>query len=170
MDSHGLRDIEDAFAAQWVSNPWAGEMVKGHAIVLAELGLVEFDGKQIRDPAALTGTLERSRRAEHIVRRLAFIRAVFGHLGLATVVLYRGTAFTGPVRERRNDSFVSTTFSLEVALSLFDDRDDAATGILIRQPVPHTRLFMSYLETEQMNRQYAEAEAVLLGDSTNRFF
>jgi hypothetical protein len=29
---------------------------------------------------------------------------------------------------------------------------------------------MTYLETEQMNQQYAEAEAVLLGDSSGDLF
>ena len=40
MTEKGLWDIEEAFAEQYVRNPNSGELVKGHAIVLAELGLV----------------------------------------------------------------------------------------------------------------------------------
>ncbi len=170
MKSHGLWDIEDSFASRWVSNPYAGEMVKAHSIVLARLGLVPFDGKQLRDPDRLSGTMDESRRADHILHRLAFVREAFERLGHGTLILYRGTAFRGCRRRREKGSFVSATFSLEVAMSMFDDRDGTSTGLLIRQPVPCTRLFMSYLETEQMNRQYSEAEAVLLNDSTRSLF
>ena len=55
-------------------------------------------------------------------------------------------------------------------MSLFNDRNPESTGVLVRQSVPVERLFMSYLETEQMNRQYTEAEAVLLNDFSNEFF
>jgi hypothetical protein len=170
MASYGLSEIEEALAKQWVSNPYAGEMVKGHGIVLAELGLVAFDGRQLRDPLTLVGDMDKSRRADHIVRRLAFVREAFQRLGHPTVVLYRGSAFPGLPRERARDSLVSATFSLEVAMSLFDDRDPKSTGVLVRQSVPVARLFMSYLETEQMNRQYMEAEAILLNDFSNELF
>ena len=170
MTSHDLWATEDALATQWVSNPYSGEMVKGHAIVLAGLGLVEFDGRRLRDPGTLAGPMNESRRSDHIVRRLAFIREVFERLDRATVLLYRGAAFPGPPQKRAPDSLVSATFSLDVAMSLFDERNPETTGVLVRQSVPVTRLFMSYLETEQMNRQYAEAEAVLLNDPSNELF
>ena len=38
--SPDFNPIEEAFAEQYVRNPNSGELVKGHAIVLAELGLV----------------------------------------------------------------------------------------------------------------------------------
>ena len=49
MTEESLWDIEEMFAEQYVRNPNSGELVKGHAIVLAELGLVAFEGKQVRD-------------------------------------------------------------------------------------------------------------------------
>lgn len=170
MAAQGLWELEDAFARQWVSNPYAGEMVKGHSIVLAELGLVPFDGRQIRDPSTFLGNLDKARRAQHIIHRLAFVREVLARLGHEVVVLYRGTAFTRPLRQRAKGSLTAATFSLAVAMSLFNDRDPKSAGQLVRQPVPCTRLFMSYLETDQMNRQYSEAEAVLLSDGSNELF
>jgi len=67
-------------------------------------------------------------------------------------------------------TFISATFSLEVAMSHFNDRDSTSAGILLRQSLPIDRLFMSFVETAQMNRHYKEAEAVLLYDDANRIF
>ncbi len=170
MESLELSDIEAAFATQRVSNPYSGEIVKGHAVVLAELGLVPFDGKLVRDAGTFAAPWDKSRRADHIVHRLSFVRELFDRLSLATVPLYRGMSFAGAAGERTADSFVSSTFSLEVATALFDDGDVRSNGVLLRQATPIRRLFMTYLETEQMNQQYAEAEAVLLGDSSGDLF
>jgi hypothetical protein len=61
------------------------------------------------------------------------------------------------------------TLSAEVS-SWIDSGDERATGVLYRQCVPIERLFMTYYETEQMNRSFAEAEAVLLYDEDNVAF
>jgi hypothetical protein len=170
MTSLGLWDLEDGFATSHVSNPYAGEMVKGHSVVLAELGLVPFEGRRIRDSATFSEPFTQRRRAEHIVHRLALLRELFDRLGRSTVVLYRGLAFSGPARERTRDSFTSATFNREVATELFEDRGASDNGLLIRQSVPTTRLFMTYLETEQLNRRYSESEAILLSDAANDLF
>jgi hypothetical protein len=44
MEAADLWDLEDAFAERYVRNPRSGELVKGHRIVIAELGLVAYDG------------------------------------------------------------------------------------------------------------------------------
>lgn len=170
MKSEGLWDIEEAFADQFVSNPNSGEIVKGHRIVLAELGLVAFEGKLVRDPGTFEGMWNKQQREDHILHRLAFVREIFTHQGHATVILYRGSSFDGQPQHRRNPGFLSTTFSLEVATSLFSGRDHSNTGILKRQPVSIERVFMSYLETAQMNQQFKEAEAILLFDPENAIF
>ena len=41
---------------------------------------------------------------------------------------------------------------------------DAEVALLVRQRVPVSRLFMTFLETAAMNDRYREAEAVLIGD------
>jgi len=55
-------------------------------------------------------------------------------------------------------------------MSHFAGRDPTNTGVLLRQSVPVERIFMSFLETVQMNRQFKEAEAILLYDEGNKVF
>ena len=162
--------MEDAFASQFVSNPYSGELVKGHRIVLAELGMVSYEGKVTRDPELFDGDWSRERRADHILVRRAFVQAVFRHLGEDHVLLYRGISLPGRLRLPENLTFVSATFSLAVARAHFDSGGEGATGVLYRQQVPIERLFMTYYETEQMNRSFAEAEAVLLHEEGNLAF
>jgi hypothetical protein len=171
MTEVGLWDMEAAFAEQYVRNAESGELVKGHAIVLAEpLGLVPFHGKQVRDPELFAGSWSKDRRAGHILHRLAFVRALFHRLGLSSAVLYRGWSSGGVLQSSRQRSFVSATFSCDIAMSHFNDRDPTSTGVLQRQSVPVERLFMTCLETAHMNRQFKEAEAVLLGGGEDAVF
>jgi len=170
MTRRELWDIEDAFARQFVSNPFSGELVKGHRIVMAEIGLVAFEGKVIRDPAIFDGPWNRDRRAEHILARLGFVRAVFMQLGRDRVRLYRGVSTEEQLRPPANETFVSTTFSRDVAMSHFESGSPMATRALYRQSVPVERLFMTYYETAPMNDKFKEAEAVLLYDVGNSTF
>jgi hypothetical protein len=56
---------------------------------------------------------------------------------------------------------ISATFSRTVAQSHFDGtRSEAAA--LLRSRLPADRLLLTFLETAAMNRQFPEAEAVLL--------
>jgi hypothetical protein len=170
IKAEDLWDIEEAFADQYVSNPNSGELVKGHSIVLAELGFVSFEGKRVRNPNLFTGRWSKQRRADHILYRLAFVRELFEQIGQASVILYRGLSYERQPRARRSGSFISSTFNLDVAMSHFTSRDPSSTGVLLRQSVPIERIFMSFLETAQMNQRYKEAEAVLLYDSENNVF
>jgi hypothetical protein len=171
MRETGLWDIEVAFAEQYVRNADSGELVKGHAIVLAEpLGLVPFHGRQVRDPDLFSGSWSKDRRAGHILHRLAFVRELFSRLGYSSVVLYRGWSSRGVLQSSRRRSFVSATFSRDIAMSHFNERDPTSTGVLQRQSVSADRLFMTFLETAHMNRQFQEAEAVLLGGGEDAVF
>jgi hypothetical protein len=170
MDERGAGDIEAAFAAQYVRGPHAGEIVKGHRIVLAELGCVPYEGKVVRDPATFAGDWRRDRRSAHILARLAFMRALFRRLGLPRVALYRGMAVRGGLEAPRNGTFISATFSRQVAESHFAAASSDDIAILLRQSVPIERLFMTYHETAAMNERYLEAEAVLLWEPGNFAF
>jgi hypothetical protein len=170
MTAQNLWALEKAFATQYVSNPNSGELIKGHRIVLAELGLVAFEGKQVREPDLFGGAWSKERRADHILHRLAFVRELFEQLGQSSVVLYRGFSAEGQPETQKNNSFISSTFSLDVAMSHFTGRDPTNTGVLLRQSVPVERIFMTFLETVQMNRQFKEAEAILLYDEGNKVF
>jgi hypothetical protein len=170
MTEWSLWEMEEAFARQFVSNPYSGELVKGHRIVLAELGMVSYEGKVTRDTGLFDGNWSRERRADHILVRRAFVQSVFRHLDQDHVLLYRGMSCPDRSRLPENLTFVSATFSLAVAKHHFDSGDEVSTGILYRQCVPIERLFMTYYETEQMNRTFAEAEAVLLYDEDSAAF
>lgn len=170
MEARGVHDLEEAFAARYVSNPYSGELVKGHRIVMAELGLVPYEDTIPRDPGLFDGPWSKERRTEHILGRLAFLRALLPSAGRSTVTLYRGLPFEGMPEPPRNHTFVSASFDFEVARSCFAPREMTETGTLIRQVVPVERLFMTYLETAQMNRQFLEAEAVLLYEAGNPLF
>ena len=166
----GFADIEAAFSRQWVSNPASGELVKGHRIVLAELGLVPYRGDAVRDRRLFDPPWDRARRAEHLLERLGFVRALFRTLGIDHVVLYRGLACDGGLAPPRNESFVAASFSFDVARSCMGETDPSRVGVLLRQVVPIERLFMTYWETAALNEPFQEAEAVLLWDEGNPIF
>ncbi len=170
MRARDLWDLESGFASALVTNPGAGEVVKVHAMALAELGLASFHGKVVRDPKSLEPPWTLERRRQHILTRLAFVRETFAMLGLGPPVLYRAVSTEGALEQRRPQTFVSATFSFEVAMSLFGPAWEGRSAAIFRQPVPVERLFMTYLETAAMNRQFHEAEAVLLEDPENPAF
>ncbi len=167
MRSRDLLEIETAFATRFVRNPNSGELVKGHRIVLAELGLCPFEGRAVRDPTLFDGAWSHERRQDHIVARMAFVRELLTRAGHDELVLFRGMATEGVVRPAHNLSFLSSTPSREVAESFCKG---GRTAILIRHTVPVRRVFMTYLETLEMNRMYKEVEVVLLFEPGSRAF
>ena len=170
MTELGLAELEQTFANRFVSNASSGEVVKGHAIVLARLGLCPYDGKIQRDPTLFAGDWSEERRAEHILARLAFVGELFAAEGVEAVTLYRGLASDVPLRPPKHPSFVSATFDRRVAEAHFAGAATTIAAALYRQVVAVERLFMTYRETRAMNRQFCESEGVLLGDPGSPLF
>ncbi len=170
MAERGVLDVENAFAERFVSNASSGELVKGHAMVLARLGLCPYDGGIQRSPDLFAAEWSEERRAEHIVARLAFVRELFALEGVEHVTLYRGLASGTPLRPSRPQSFVSATFDRRVAEAHFAGGATTLAAALYRQSVPVERLFMTYRETSAMNRRFRESEAVLIGNPNSPFF
>jgi hypothetical protein len=166
----GLTDLEAGFAACYVSNPSSGELVKGHEIVIARLGLVPYHGKVVRDPRLFDGEWSEDRRAEHVIARLGFVRAMLRAGGHDRVWLYRGLTAEGPLSVPPARTFVSTTFDRAVAESIAGRGPATVVSVLIGQLVPVDRVFMTFIETAELNRVYHEAEAILLADRPNRAF
>lgn len=164
LGERGLLELERAFAERYVSNPGAGELVKGHAIVLAELGLAPYAGKVVRDPGLFDGDWSKERRAAHLLARLAFVSELFRAAGHETVTVWRGLSSERALEPPGPRTFVSATFSREVAESHFAGNERTVAAVLERHVVPVERLFMTYVETEEMNRRFLEAEAVLIGE------
>ncbi|MBV8733613.1 MAG: hypothetical protein JO120_02410 [Solirubrobacterales bacterium] len=170
MAARGLADLDELFTAAFVSNPRSGEFVKGHAIVLAELGLSPYRGQVVRNPTVFAGSTSKSRRAEHLIARLAFAQELWASLGYESVVLYRGMAAEGPLRALAPSSFLSATFSREVATEHFEGGPATKSAALWRQDVPVSRLVMTFLETRGMSSRFKEAEAVLLAEPRTGVF
>lgn len=171
LDRAGVSDTEEAFARAYASNPHAGEVVRGHEVVLARLGLVSYDGRGLRDPASLSGPWSEERRAAHVRARLAFVRAMFELAHFDRVTLYRGYAAERPRREAPPErSFISATFDRSVAMAHFEGNERTSVAALYRQRVPVSRLVMTYLETAALNHPYQEAEAVLLRAESDEVF
>ena len=170
MAERQVYDIEDAFSRRFVSHPGAGEVVKGHRIVLAEMGLVPYDGKVVREPATFEHPWDAATRRRHLEARLGFVRALFTRLGHTHLRLYRGMSMTKPIEPSRNQTFVSWTFARAVAESLFDTSRVGARRMLQAQDVTIDRVIMTYVETPAMNDRFHEAEAVLLVDQHDPLF
>jgi hypothetical protein len=170
LADRGLEELERRFTATFVSNPRSGEVVKGHAIVLAELGLCPYQGEIPRDPDLFGGGWSRSLRAEHLLWRLAFTQELLLGLGANDLELYRASASDRPLRTPQPSSFVSATFSRTVAEAHFAGGPSTRAAVLFRQALPIDRVLMSFLETEAMNERFQEAEAVLICDPGNYAF
>jgi hypothetical protein len=170
LADRGLTDLEATFTAQYASNPSSGELVKGHEIVIARLGLVPYHGRVVRDPHLFAGGWSEGRRGEHVVARLGFVRAMLRAAGHDRVWLYRGLAADGPLEAPPARTFVSTTFDRAVAESIAGRGPATVVSVLIAQLVPVDRVFMTFIETTELNRVYREAEAILLAEPGNRAF
>jgi hypothetical protein len=174
LGERDLADLDAEFAAVYVSNPHSGEVTKGHAIVLAELGLCPFTGTVVRDAALFDGRWSKHRRAEHLLSRMGFVQALFATsptgAPAAQPSVFRAFNATTPLPPPRPASFVSASFSLDVAMAHFRAGPPDSAAVLYRQPLPLDRLLMTFVETPAMSRHYREAEAVLIGDPTNHAF
>ena len=168
IERAGLAQLEQSFAETYVSNPHSGEIVKGHSIVIAEMGLCPYSGRIVRDDRLFDGDGTKERREAHVVLRLAFMQELLSQLDTPTLELYRGIAVDGPLEPQRPASLVAATFSRDVAMSHFESPTEVA--VLLRRQVPVSRLFMTFLETVAMNERYHEAEAVLIGAPGNLAF
>lgn len=161
LAANGLAALEEDLLGPLVSNPRSGEAVKGHAIVLAELGLCPYRGRVVRDPDLFAGDGSKENRAEHLLWRMALTQELWRQID--HVLLYRGAATDSTLDLSKPASFVSATFSQNVAESHFEGGPATKAAVLIRSPLPLDRLFMSFVETELMNSRFKEAEALLIG-------
>lgn len=170
LSAVGVIELDRLFADTYASNPRSGELIKGHAIALAELGLCPYHDRVVRDPHLFREPWTQQRRADHVIARLAFVHELWSTWGDESVTLYRGAAVDGPFPARKPASLVSATFSRNVATDHFDGGPATHTAVLWRQRVPINRLFMTFLETPAMNERFNEAEAILIGDPHNHAF
>lgn len=166
MKLKGLFDIEKKTAETMVLNPKSGEWIKGMEIMLGEMGLVSYRGKIPRTKDIFTGLGSKNKRYEYIINRLAFIRAYFNLLNIKEIVIYRGMSSENDWSKIPR-TLLSCTLSYDVAkdFSNFNKESKYRNSYIIKMTCPVKKLFMTYLETEELNKQYKEAEAIILYDS-----
>jgi hypothetical protein len=172
----GLEENEARFAADYACKFHYSENVKAQRIVMAEMGLVPYEGTIVREEREHEGRFSRVRRREHILRRMGYVRALYRELGFESVLVYRGIHCVALPARPRNRTFVSSTTNLAVAESLAcfrepvnDNKPGYRVGVLMSQQVPLERVFMTYMETAQMNNPYKESEVVLLYGTDDAF-
>jgi hypothetical protein len=170
MDAQGLAEQERLTAETYVLNPSSGEWLKGMQIVLAEMGLKDFNGKVVRSSSIFEGPGEKELRRRYLFSRLSFVRAVFHLLGRREVVLFRGMSAEGTWRGGAEKFFSSWTFSKRVAeaFTSFDSDGPIGHSYLVKRTFPVEKLFMTHIETDAMNGRYQEAEAVVIHDDGDR--
>ena len=170
MDDSDLGDIERKTAEIVVLNPFSGEWVKGMEIVLAKLGLCEYWGKAPRTEDIFFGRGDEKIRKDYLLHRQAFLRAFFSAIDMKEVVLYKGMSTEGEWRESEPKTFTSWTFSLEVAKSFSNEafNENFKQGYILKRTFPVRKLFMTCIETEAMNKQYLEAEALVMHEQSDR--
>jgi hypothetical protein len=155
-----LAGLEQELLGPLISNPRSGEMVKGHAVVLADLGLCPYRGRVVRDPHLFDGSKSREARRDHILWRMALTQEIWANAQEPTV--YRVVSSDHGI-EPGSPSLVSGTFSEAVAESHIGGGTTRRHSKLITRSLPLHRLFMTFLETEAMNEPYREAEALFVG-------
>jgi hypothetical protein len=171
--SIGMEEIERRTADSMVLNPNSGEWIKGMAIVLAEMSLVPYRANIPRTRDIFEGLGRKENRRNYFIHRLAFVRAYFHLLGMKEVTLYRGMCTEWEWGTRPSSrTFVSFTFSIKVAGSHcdFKGNSDKKHSYLLKRTFAVEDLFMTSLETDAMNRQYKEAEALVLYREEDRTF
>jgi hypothetical protein len=173
MESIDLKEVDIYTTKNQVLNPFSGDWIKAVQISLAEMGFKNYHGKSIRSEKIYERISSKEKLKSYIQYRIAFIREVFSHFGLHEVVLYRGmSSETGWKTNLEKDSrfWSSWTFSYKVAqdFSEITPNSNHKNSYIIKRSIPVEKLFMTYLETDAMNDQYLEAEAIVLHTDEDR--
>lgn len=132
-------------------------------IVMAELGLIGYQGTIPRKPDVFSGLGTKELRRDYILARCGFLQALFHRTGLEEVPLYRGMASESDFFETPS-SLLSATFSPKTALefaSLPDSPESVRSSYCVKFTCPVSSLFMTFLETRQLNEKHQEQEAIL---------
>jgi hypothetical protein len=173
MKDHGLSEIDKKTTEVQVLNPYSGEWIKALQITMAEMGLKSYDGKSIRSEKVYEGIGSKENLKKYIEHRLGFLRAMFNKMNLQEVELYRGMSTDSKWTPSATNQFrywTSWTFNYKVAqdFSVLLPKSKQKNSYLIKREIPVEQLFMTFLETDAMNSQYLEAEALVLHQESDR--
>lgn len=162
LKQYRLYELEVKTANQYLLNPYSGEWLKGLKIVMAEMGLIDFEDTIPRTSGIFEGIGHKDLRKQYIIARMAFLRSLFKMTGLYEIPLFRGMSSLINLFETPC-TLLSTTFSLQTAQAFasFDQSSLYKSAYLIKFSYPVENLFMTFLETRQFNERYQEQEAIV---------
>ncbi len=140
-------ELEEKTANQLVLNPNSGEWFKGLLITMAEMGLVNYYGKVVRDDQTFKGIGSKELRRKYIIHRLAFVRAMFEINDVKEVLLYRGMSSEGNWMNK-SKSMLNMTFSRSVAEEFSDLNGSSIfkTSYIVKMTLPIELVFMTVLK------------------------
>jgi len=160
LTTHNLAFIEQKTSEMIVSNPYAGEWLKHLFIALAEADLVEYYGWS---PKPLEGIPSPHDFEQYLIKRLAFIRALFLSNGIETIPLYRGMSSSSPwMLFPKAFSSWSSEYAVAKDLAEIEEKNDKEISYIFKRKTHIDEIFMTCLETSAMNKKYDEKEFLLL--------
>ena len=124
MDTCGVLDLETKTANQYLLNPYSGEWIKGLRIVMAEMGLIDFNEKIPRTKDIFEGIGSKEKRRKYIISRLAFVQTFFELSGYKEVQFKRksnGIEYKGLEIDFFGGPTIYLTFEEELVIFEYSD-------------------------------------------------
>lgn len=170
LRASGLYELEQETAEQYLLNPYSGEWMKGMKIVMAELGLIGYNGTYPRKKETFLGMGSKESRIAYILARTAFVRSIFKLKGITEIPLFRGMSSEIDFYETPQ-TLISTTCSVSTAMEFADMKQssNARSAYVVKFTCPIENLFMTFFETRQFSERYKEQEAVVFYDNRIKF-
>ncbi|MFN8673930.1 MAG: hypothetical protein U0457_17850 [Candidatus Sericytochromatia bacterium] len=164
-----LYNLEELTTKILVLNPSSGEWIKGMEICLSELGLIKFNDKAPRTKDIFEKLGAKDLRKKYLIHRMAFIQAYFTLSNFKEIPVYRGMSSTEDWYSYPR-TFISYSTDLKVAKSFFSLKDEYKNAYLIKKTIPIEKIFMTFIETKEMNLQYKEKEVLVFYDENKDKF
>jgi hypothetical protein len=163
-----LNNLDEKITGMIVSNPYSGEILKHLWFRLAKLGFVRYEN---RVPKLLEGIPEGKDIEAYIIKRIAFVRALFEISGVLEITTYRGV--NSPYKWLSfPKAFSSWTLDYSVANDLAKINDDTNIEVayIMKRRTRTTEIFLTSIETKAMNRAYDEKEVLLFANPENGIY
>ena len=173
MQIHKLKDLDYRISQTWASQS-GGEIIKALQQTMAEMGLLNYYGKSLRDKSILK-TIGTQTFMNYVIHRLAFVRSFFSKIGINRLTLYRGMSSEKGWRPK-SKPWSSWTPILQIANCHADfevcgvHQNKSTDSYLFKRTLPIEKIFMTYFETMGLNQQWKETEVIVIHDESDRKF
>ncbi len=171
MQMHNLKDLDYRISQTWAAQS-GGEIIKALQQTMAEMGLLNYYGKSLRDRNILK-TIRKETFMKYVVHRLAYVRSFFSKIGLEKLILYRGMSSEKGWRSV-SKPWSSWTPILQIANCHADfekygaHQNKSTDSYLFKRTFPIEKIFMTYFETKGLNQQWKETEVIVIHDEEDR--